>query len=144
MGDWMTVMIDGECPAAEVTALKAAILPGENYENWGALSNSGPSLCGLGDWPSTQMNVVGNCAERGFTPEGVAGHLRDLVKAAPGLRVKVHCGGPYEDKTCVATVICDADGVRVGPPERSALPELSEDAMTGRLFTMMTRPPERT
>jgi hypothetical protein len=147
MGDWMTVNIVGTCGPDELDALcKAARVdirnPSDDEDEWGPLSvdPSTPSLCGLDCWPAESMCVVGNCFERDFTPDCVAEQLRTLVRTAPSLALKVHCGGPYEAKECVKTVTVAGGAVTVGEPEITKLPELSTDMMTGRIARQLLKP----
>lgn len=84
-----------------------------------------------------ESTAVGNCAEGDFSVEDVAEALRIVQQAAPSLRVKVHCGGDYEDKTCVATINVTETGVSVDPPEVSEIPEISQAQIMGRLFAAM-------
>jgi hypothetical protein len=137
MGNWRTVTVVGTCPPEELSALQAACTYSwrdpDTYSNFHCLSTS-EGLMGLGNWPATRIDVSGNLAERDYDVDDVARQLEKLVKAAPGLRVKVHCGGEREDQTCVATVTLDEEGVRVGPPEIPYVRGASQDEMAGRLF----------
>lgn len=142
MGNWRTVHIDGTIDHEQVDAARKACL--HNWESdaddqpYHALSyGEQPSLCGLHEWPSARINAVGNCAERDFSVEDVAEALRIVQQAAPSLRVKVHCGGDYEDKTCVATINVTETGVSVDPPEVSEIPEISQAQIMGRLFAAL-------
>lgn len=86
----------------------------DDFDTFHCLMNGG--ICGLPNWAAEQIDVVGNLAERNYGPDAVAAALTTLKTVAPSLRVKVHCGGDYEDPDCVATVTL-ADTASVGPPE---------------------------
>lgn len=147
MGDWMTVNIIGSCDADELGALGRACRAGtgecadlDDDSGYGPLCiDDITGLCGLGDWVAESMCAVGNCYERNFSPESVASQLEHLVKAAPSLRLKVHCGGAYESKECVKTVTVEDGHVSLGDPEIKRLPKLSDDAMIGRFMKATQR-----
>lgn len=137
MGNWRTVHIDGTLDEAQVEAARKACLSDWNKSDapYHALCFSPRgSLCGINDWPATRMSVIGNCYERDFSVEDIADALRDIVKVAPSLAVKVHCGGDHEDKTCVATIVVANGEVAVGPPEARELPDISQAQMLGNFF----------
>lgn len=111
MGNWRTVHIDGSIDESQVKAARDACLydwdfdAQDNDDLPHALSyGKTPSLCGLHEWPASRINVVGNLYERDCGVDSVAEALRHVAKAAPSLRVKVHCGGEYESTNCVATI----------------------------------------
>ncbi len=134
MGDWRTVLIDGTCGAEEVEKLKNAIAyDNESFENLHCLTASN-GLCALGMWAAERIHRIGNLAERDYTPEDVAEKLRELVKVAPTLRLKVHCGGNYESKDCVATISVAVGEVSVGSPEIGSIPEIPEEQMQANLL----------
>lgn len=139
MGNWRTVHIDGSCPEVELHALRAACSVADNYHNFHCLSVS-EGLAGLGDWPATRINAVGNLAERDYSVVDVAEQLRNLVKVAPGLALRVHCGDEYEEKKCVATIEVRDGVVTVLEPEVALIPEISEEMMAGRLMKQLHRP----
>jgi|SRR5690606_6725125 hypothetical protein len=144
MGNWRTVHIDGSIDQSQVDAARKACLhdweSNADDQPYHALSYSKtPSLCGLHEWPATRINVVGNCAERDYSVEDVAEALREVQKAAPSLQAKVHCGGDYENKACVATITVAAGQVTVGTPEVREIPEINQDLMMGRLFQALRR-----
>lgn len=130
MGNWRTVAIVGTCDHAEVEALRAAC---RGYAIGPLAVHGIPSIFGIDDWPAAEMMVVGNCSERDYSVESIARDLRALVQSAPSLRIKVHCGGEYEDKTCVATVTVEGGEVTVGPPEEKAIPEPGAEHLRERL-----------
>lgn len=141
MGNWRSVNIVGTCDAAEVEKLKAACLfdfdkPGEGkWDSWHCLSWSPrPSLCGLNDWVSERISAIGNLAERDYSVEDVAATLLKLVAVAPSLKIKVHCGGDYEDKKCINTIIVAGGIVTVGAPEVETLMEISQAAFNGNFL----------
>jgi len=138
MGNWRRVQIIGTCDSADVPKLREALKPTDDYSNWHCLMNGG--LCGLPPWASEQINVVGNLAERDYTPHSVAETLLKLLGIAPSLDVKVHCGGDYESDTCINTVTArSAPLVAVLEPEVATIPEISADQMNGNLFEQLTR-----
>jgi len=143
MGNWRAVNIDGTIDPAQVAAARKACLSdyrAAGEQPYHALAFSPPgSLCGIDEWMAPRMNVTGNCYERDFEVEDIAEALRIVQKAAPSLNVKVHCGGDYEDKKCVATITAADGAVTVGPPEVETLPEQSEGDMTLRMMKLISR-----
>lgn len=138
MGNWRTVHIQGTCDAAEVPALRAAIRWGESMEGFHCLTDTG-GVMGLNGWAAETIDAQGNLAERGYSVQQVADTLATLSKVAPSLRVKVHCGGDYEDTKVVATITL-ADGlVVVGPPEKADLDEASDAEIAGRFLLAIQR-----
>jgi hypothetical protein len=147
MGNWRTVTLKGTVPADEVEPLRDSVRydymsddAGE-HEKYGPLAYSPRgSLCGLGGWPSETVDSGGNCFERDFDVEDIAEHLRRLVKVAPGMSLKVHCGGDWEDEKCVATVTV-ADGVvTVGEPEVAAVHGVPQAESMARMMGFLMRP----
>lgn len=134
MGDWRTVQIVGTCAASEVEALRKAIDPGADYENHHCLNGSDRSIAGLRNWGAEKINAHGNLAERNYDPDDVARQLEKLAIVAPSLAVKVHCGGNYEDKTCVATVILQDGKAVIGSPEVKRIAEFAEDDLERRVL----------
>lgn len=146
MGNWRTVTIVGTCPEDEVDALYAACDYGafgsrfsdRDYEKFHCLSMSN-GLFGLGAWVKEHIDSSGNLAERDYTPEDVRDQLEKLAKVAPGLRVKVHCGGDWEDPVCITTVTLDENGARMGEPEIERIRGASETEALGRMFQQLGR-----
>jgi hypothetical protein len=136
MGNWRRVELIGTCDASEVRALRAAIDPGRNYDNFHCLS-SGSGICGIGDWAGETINRVGNLAERDYGPDDVAEALRQLVKVAPSLALVCHCGDDYEADNCIATVTARNGEVAVVPPLTEKLPELDKGQMEKNLHAAM-------
>lgn len=139
MGNWRTVQIIGTCDKADLDALKGAVTVGDDYEGFHCLCYCGPSICGLGNWPAETINAIGNLAERDYSVDSVADALRDLVTAAPSLNVKIHCGGDWEDRTCIATLIAGGGSVTVAEPEIAELPEISQAQMADNFFACLRR-----
>ena len=115
MGNWTTVKIEGTCSKEDLPALKGAINTGDDWDSFHCLSNSG-GIFGLGDWSDTEINVVGNLAERDYSKQDVEKQLKVLLRLAPSLEVNIHIGGDYEDRKCVATVVCKDGYVYIDPP----------------------------
>lgn len=153
MGNWRTVQIVGGMLAEEVDALRAELNQNFRFDldnpahlaqnkKFGPLSCTG-GLCGIGSWPDTSINVVGNLAERDFSEHDVAEHLATLAKVAPSLGVLVHCGGDYEDEKCVATVVLFEGIAVVRPPDIErigAIPKMQiENNMFRQLFGSYNR-----
>ena len=133
MGNWRRAHVTGSCGEEDVPALREAIEPGPSWERFGPLSNAA-GLCGLNDWGGTTIDRVGNLAERDYGPEQVADHLRQLVAAAPSLKVKIDLGGDWEVADCVATVVVGEDGsVGVLPPSVETIPDIPEGQMAANL-----------
>lgn len=141
MGNWRTVYIAGKCHADEVDALRQAVCVDfrKERDRFHCLCYSGPSLCGLTNWPAECINAVGNLAERDCSVEDVVASLRDLIKIAPSLDIKIHCGGDWEAKKCVATARAANGKVAILEPELEILPAIPETQMLGQLFQAMTQ-----
>ncbi len=133
MGNWRTVKITGTCPPEQVEALKSALAQDSAYSKYGPLVYS-QSLCGLGLWPAKVIDASGNLYERDFSVEDVADHVRELLVVAPGLTLKIHCGGERESKEVIATITVADGAVTIGPAEQAELPEFDADVMVGRLL----------
>jgi hypothetical protein len=129
MGNWRSVHIEGTCSAEDLPALRHAVCIGDDWNRFHCLCHSFGSLCGLNDWTGTEIDAVGNLAERGYSVEAVAEQLKELVKVAPSLTLRVHCGGDYEDRKCVATIVVENGEVRTEPPQIETLREMGEGAM---------------
>lgn len=138
MGNWTTVKIEGTCGEEDVPALKRAVNTGNNWDEFHCLCNPN-SICGLGDWAGTQIDVVGNLAERDYDKHDVQEQLQKLLKVAPSLCVRVHVGGDYEDKQCVATVICEDGKVTIEPPRVQTIPEISVAHMMAGMINALAR-----
>jgi hypothetical protein len=142
VGNWRTVQIIGSCKAAEVSAMRQAVEVGREYKNFDCLTYSA-GLCGLPLWPSEAINAVGNLAERDYDAAAVKRHLEKLALIAPSLAVKVHCGGDYEDKACIATVTLKDGLATVGPPEIEQIPEPPIGQGMANFHEQMRRQSER-
>lgn len=138
MGNWTTVKLEGSCSAEDLPALRAAVNTGDDWEAFHCLCNTG-GICGLGDWTGTEIDAVGNLAERDYDKDDVAEQLRELVKVAPSLKVDAHIGGDYESKECVATVICDGGRVTIEPPRIQEIPEISQAQMQSAFLEAILR-----
>ncbi len=140
MGNWRTINIVGSIPTDELEAArKTCFYDYMNFDNvpkgfqeHALCYGSSIGLCGIGRWPDDQMNVTGNCFERDYDVEMVADALRIVVKAAPGARIKIHCGDDYEKLNCVATITYDGGEVVVGDPEIETLREIGEEVIRDR------------
>lgn len=151
MGNWMTVMIEGEIPADEVAPL-TAWLQGPRFDGgsmddpeWarlGPLTISG-GLAGLGSWPAETVMRIGNCYERDYTPESVADHLGRALEAAPGMDLKVHCGGDYESLEVVASVLARGGTVGVGEAVRTVIPPIPSEQVEANLMRALTQGVDR-
>jgi hypothetical protein len=139
MGNWRTVQIIGACGAADVPALKRAISVAPDYSNFHPLLG-GLGLAGLPVWAAEAINAVGNLAERGYDVDDVANTLRDLAMQVPSLAVKVHCGGDYESRACIATVTLAAGAVSVGPAEIAELPDIPPGQIEANFFAQLRLP----
>lgn len=133
MGNWMTVNVMGSCNSGEVSALKEALEPGDDYKNFHCLCNTG-GLCGLGNWAAEEISAIGNLAERDYTIDSVVEELEKLSQIVPSLKVKIHCGGDYESKNCVATVICENGKVSKREPEIEKLMAIPGGQIKGNLL----------
>ncbi len=136
MGNWRSVDIVGSISPQDAPAAAEFVNTGQDWDLFHCLCYSGPSLCGLGPWiPPTggQIRATGNLSERNYGPEDVAVTLEKLVAIAPSLELKVHCGGDWEDATCVATVTVHDGVVSIGPPEVAKVGEIISDRAMFRL-----------
>ena len=137
MGNWKTVNIVGSCGKEDVQKLKGALFT-PDFNDWHCFSFSETgSLCGLGDWASEDINAIGNLSERDYSVEDVADTLRMLVKQAPSLDIKVHCGGDYESLDCEATVVVKNGKVRIQKPQVEKIMKISDDQILGRLHSIL-------
>lgn len=132
MGNWRTVRIVGTCPSGQVEELAKQVIPRSDYANFGPLTFTS-SLCGLPMWAAEKIEAVGNLAERDYEPDDIAEHLLQMAHDVPGLKVKVHCGGEYEDNKCVATVILENEHAEVAPPEIELVGSISQEQMVNNL-----------
>jgi hypothetical protein len=151
MGNWMTVMIEGEIPADEVGPLTdwlqgprfdGGSLDDPEWERVGPLTISG-GLAGLGAWPAETVMRIGNCYERDYTPESVADQLRAAMAVAPGMDLKVHCGGDYESSDVIASVLARGGEVGVGEPSRARLPDIPQEQIEANLMKALTKGVDR-
>ncbi len=134
MGNWRTVRIVGTCDPKEVPAVKAEC-QSDNFENWHCLSyQKRGSMCGVNEWPAAQMDVTGNLSERDYTVDDVFEQCKKLAAVAPSLAIKIHCGGDYEDKKCIATVAVDKGAVAILPPQVQELDGIDDATLTRNLF----------
>lgn len=122
MGNWRRVQIVGTCDSTEVAALRKAItMDTRNLKDFHCLLNAG--MAGLPNWAAKEISAVGNLAERDYEPEHVRRTLEQLATVVPSLNVVVHCGGDYEDDTCIASVVLVHGKATVEPPRIEQLPE---------------------
>lgn len=145
MGNWRTVNVKGSMTREDVAALRAylgySFTPGdEAMGRFGPLSfaRAQPSICGLNDWPAETMDRAGNLAERGYSVDAVAEHLRELVDIAGSMLLVVHCGGEYESEECVATIRVGEGLVAVGKPEVKRVGGMSDEQMTGNFLRALS------
>jgi len=137
MGDWMTVKIVGTCSKADLPKLTDAVdWERDRDRDFHCLSFTG-GLAGLPMWAQENIDVIGNCAERDYTPNDVAKVLGDLAKIAPSLNVKVHCGDHYESENCIATITLANGVVTIGDPEIATIGMISEKQMHDNLMRLM-------
>ena len=139
MGNWRTVNMTGTMSERDASALRKYLGYSHRFvtsgaerdpawDHFGPLSfnREQPSLCGLNDWPAPEVNRAGNLAERDYSVERVAEHLRELLAIAGTILLKVHCGGDYESLDCVATISVGEGLVAVGKAEVERIEEISE------------------
>ena len=138
MGNWRMVNIIGTVSKGEVEALRDACTIKTNYEDFHCLSIVN-NLMGLGNWVGTVINAHGNLAERNYSVEDIAMQLEELVKISPTLTLKVHCGGDYEDSTCIATInVIDGD-VYIDGPEIRSISGLTKSELEERLSHILAK-----
>jgi hypothetical protein len=114
MGNWRTVRIVGTCDAEDVGALADAIAWNGDFRTLHCLSAS-YGLCGIGFWAASDINAEGNLSERDYSVEDVAVQLEKLLMVAPSLDVVVHCGGDFEHKDVIASIVVSKGEVKQGP-----------------------------
>jgi len=120
------VWLVGTVSQEDLSKLRGFVRTGHDYQGFHALSHHGPSLDGLNDWPALTMDLVGNLPGHGYTIDEIAEVLLWAAAAAPSLRLKVHCGGDFEDANVAATItVADLD-VIVGPAEVLRLRQTTE------------------
>jgi hypothetical protein len=143
MGNWRTVNVVGTMAAGDAVNLRRLLDYGDyDYDcdhvprdaECLAFSTVHPGLCGLGAWPAETMNRCGNLHERDYSVQDVAKALEALVRFAPSMLLKVHCGDEYESEQCVATISVGEGLVVVGKPERETVDTPSDDQMLGNLY----------
>jgi len=146
MGNWRTIHIIGTCPPEQVGPLREALCYDwrkEKYNDpesrWRGIHGPltftpQPSIFGINDWPEEYMDRSGNCSERDYDVEDIAQHLQELLQVAPGLNIKVHCGGDCESQETVATITVEAGQVVVGSPETPRVRGVSSVEAVGNLF----------
>jgi hypothetical protein len=135
VGNWRTVNIAGTMTGGDAAHLRAYLGYSFRVRDDPAMSRFGPlsfsrdqpSLCGLNDWPNQAVSRAGNLAERGYDPDDVAQHLRELVTVAGSMMLAVHCGGDYEALDCVATIRVGEGLVAVGKPEVERIREMGDE-----------------
>ena len=148
MGNWRTVNVIGTIARqSEVDALREHLDYGNpayengDYSHFGPLSfnTTRPGLCGLGDWPALQIARCGNLAERDYSVKDVAETLRELVRIAPTMLLKVHCGGDWESDECVATISVGEGLVAIGKPEVETIDGAPEEQMLSNFMQNLCR-----
>ena len=137
MGNWCTVSLRGTLAAEHVDAVREFVTAKDDWSNFHCLTGSLAGLCGLGMWPAEEIHADGNLAERNYNADDVAEVLREIVKIAPSLDLKVHVGGEYESEECVATVTAKDGDVTVGPPEVAQVSGVDPMVMKGRLWNTL-------
>ncbi len=138
VGNWKRVQIQGTCPADQAAALRAALNPGRDFENFHCLVNGG--AMGLPNWAAEKIEAVGNLAERGYDEESVANTLEGLAEKAPGLEVVVHVGADYEKDECVASVALVGGKATVTEPKVEKIPPTPLGQVQDNVMAQMTRP----
>lgn len=154
MGNWRTVNVVGTMSAADAAKLRD-LLDWGDYMRRGSFasgdlqpppeaeclsfSSASPGLCGLGAWPAETMNRCGNLHERDYSVADVHRAVEILVRLAPSMLLKVHCGGEYESDVCVATISVGEGLVVIGKPEQATVSAPSTAQMYANLVTNMTR-----
>lgn len=86
--------------------------------------------------------AAGNLYERDYSVDDVAKALFNLQSVARSMQLRVHCGGDYENETCVATITVADGRVSVGDPEVPTVAPVSDDVTAGRLLNALTKRPD--
>ena len=142
MGNWRTVNIIGTVDKKEVKALRRACLyefeKDDTIDYHPLCYTKESSLFGLHNWISEKIMARGNLAERNYSVRDVADTLKELVRVAPSLTLKVHCGADWEEEECIATITVKKGRVTIGKPEVEFVKGLSDDEVSGRLYKTIT------
>ena len=130
MGAWRRVQIVGTCDRAEARKLRELIeadvvSPDYDYDNFGPLCAVQRMLGALPVWPSSDINVTGSLAERGYGIDSVQEHLEKLVETAPSLTLRVHLS-KENSKECEGTLLLKEGNVFQVDPEIETVPDILE------------------
>jgi hypothetical protein len=144
MGNWRTVVLQGTLDPADLVRLRERLqindyMDDQEWEaKYGPLSYTAQgSLFGLNNWPATTIDARGNLFERDCSVQDVAEQLVELVRIAPSLALKVHCGGDWESETCIATITVDDGVVVTSDPEVDSVAGVSLGTGMQRLLGML-------
>jgi len=139
MGNWRTVHIVGTIPKEDLSAMRAYFVINEfTINHWNCLMIT-DGLFGLGMWINEEVNAVGNLSERDYTPKNVLEVLEYIGKHWPKVSLKVHCGGEWEDKKCIATVVLNkGKAYFTSKPEIKEIGEIPQEKINKRLFLHLT------
>lgn len=129
---------EGTCEEKDVPNLLTAVEYRHTNDDFHCLLG-GVGLLGLPVWAATQIDAVGNLAERDYGPEDVAKALETIAKTVPSLRVAVHCGGDYEDTACIATVVLNDGKATVEAPQVADVGEVSQAQIEQSLFNQLRK-----
>lgn len=153
MGNWRTVNMTGTMSERDAAALRQYLGYSHRFiasgakrdpawDRFGPLSfnRDQPSLCGLNDWPAPEVNRIGNLAERDYSVEQVAEHLRELLTVAGTMLLKVHCGADYEVLDCVATINVGEGIAAIGKPEVAKIEEIPDVQAEANLLRALMSP----
>jgi len=138
VGNWRTVDIVGTIPASQLEQVRHFVNTGKDWGRFHCLSYYGPSLGGLNDWVRENVNVTGNLSERDYDVMDVAEVLGQIVEIAPGVELTVHCGGEWEDRICIASIVASKGEVTVHrfPPLRETVGDYYDEVMDLRARAM--------
>ena len=142
MGNWRTVHIHGRVDEKDVDKLRGVLYCAkETEDSWDYLPlawHENHSICGINDWVGNgTINVVGNLNEKDVTNEEVVAHCFTIANMFPSASFKIDMGGNYENLDCVATVIVENGTARIVAAEVEKIPDISADAIRGRLMTAL-------
>lgn len=141
MGNWRSVNIVGTIPEEHIEPMTEYFTLGDykdgGWDRFNPLSIM-RSIFGLPDWVQEEVKAIGNLSERDYSVESIAEVLKLIAKKWPGCKLKVHCGGDYEDKTCIATIALEDDKVETRYPEVKMIDELSKEDIMDNLISSLT------
>jgi len=144
MGNWRRVWIRGTIPEASLDAVEKFFTHDREYRNFNCLS-MGDGLCGLSHWVKTEVNSIGNLAERDYSVNDIKEVLEELEKKVPHCNVEltIHAGADYESDDCISTIIMKDGVVTINPPEIKVMPPITDEQIQGNFLKIFFKKDDR-